>query len=89
MHPGVTTSAILKGLGYEKGWDSAEFCAKTAVLLATAEEVEGEGGGEGGKKKMETGTYWVNGEEVLCEWREKDQECWAVWEYCKKQAGLE
>lgn len=48
MHPGVTTSAILKGLGYEKGWDSAEFCAKTAVLLATAEDAgEGEGGGGG------------------------------------------
>jgi hypothetical protein len=84
MHPGVTTSAILKGLGYEKGWDSAEFCAKTAVLLATAEEA-----GEGGWLKMETGTYWVNGEEVDCEWREKDEECQAVWEYCKKHAGLE
>ncbi|TFJ83705.1 hypothetical protein NSK_004809 [Nannochloropsis salina CCMP1776] len=80
MHPGVTTSAILKGVGYEKGWDSAEFCAKMAVQLVMEEE---------GMKTMETGTYWVNGEETACPWQENDQECQAVWDYCKKCAGVE
>ena len=34
-HPGVTTSTVLKGLGYEEGWDTPSASAKTAVFLAS------------------------------------------------------
>ena len=76
-HPGVTTSTVLKGLGYEEGWDSPAASAKTAVFLASDPSVEGV-----------SGKYWVSCKEVPCKWQETKAENIQLWEYCKAKAGL-
>lgn len=74
MHPGVTTSNVLKSLGYEEGWDTAQKCAETAIFLATDEAV--------GK---ETGKYYVDSKEAPCQWASEDnkKECQSLWDACK------
>ncbi len=77
MHPGVTTSSILKGLGYEKGWDTDEKCAATAIFLAMDE-------GEAGAS---TGKYWQDCQEKPCEWQGTAEANAALWARCAAVAA--
>jgi NAD(P)-dependent dehydrogenase (short-subunit alcohol dehydrogenase family) len=74
MHPGVTTSNILTGLGYEQGWDSAEKCAETAVFLATNDGVG-------------AGKYFVACEEKPCQWQGEAEANAALWARCEALAA--
>lgn len=76
MHPGVTTSNILTGLGYQQGWDSDVKCAETAIFLATSEAVAGT-----------TGKYFVDSAERPCEWQGTPEANAALWRHCEELAA--
>lgn len=76
MHPGVTTSNILTGLGYQQGWDSDAKCAETAIFLATSDTVAGT-----------NGKYFVDSEERPCEWQGTPEANAALWARCGELAA--
>lgn len=76
MHPGVTTSNILTGLGYQQGWDSDVKCAETAIFLATSEAVAGT-----------TGRYFVDSAKRACEWQGMPDANAALWRRCEELAA--
>merc|ERR1712154_187775 len=71
-HPGVTTSNVLKGLGFGGGYDSAAECAETPLFCAFNDAV--------GLKQ--TGLFYSHSKPKKCVYCKDEKRLKALWDYC-------
>ena len=77
-HPGVVTSALLRGLGMAQGWNSAAEGAATPAFLAASPACAGA-----------TGKYWQDSREKACPFGRDIAACRALWAACAGMLAAE
>ena len=75
-HPGVVTSTLLSGLGFNRGWDSAGKGAATPAHLALSPKVEGV-----------SGQYFEGCSAKGCQWQRDTRASSALLEACGRMLG--